>query len=83
MVWLRSWWCWPPAYGLWRTGRRDIYIVAVVAAYGTYWCYARFIKAFPYAEFKVFSVGYFLVPVLVIVGIVGLVRVLGGAPGVG
>ena len=70
------------AYGLWRTGRRDLYIVAVVAAYGTYWLYARFIKAFPYAEFKVFSVGYFLAPVLVIVGLVGLVNVLGRSPGV-
>lgn len=70
------------AYGLWRTGRRDIYIVAVVAAYGTYWCYARFIKAFPYAEFKVFSVGYFLAPVLVIAGLVSLVNVLGRTPGV-
>ena len=69
------------AYGLWRTGRRDLYIVAVVAAYGTYWFYARFIKAFPYAEFKVFSVGYFLAPVLVIAGLVGLVNVLGRTPG--
>ena len=68
------------AYGLWRTGRRDIYIVAVLAAYGTYWFYARFIKAFPYAEFKVFSVGYFLAPVLVIAGLVGLVNVLGRTP---
>ena len=68
------------AYGLWRTGRRDIYIVAVVAAYSTYWLYARFIKAFPYAEFKVFSVGYFLAPVLVIAGLVGLVNLLGRAP---
>ncbi len=68
------------AYGLWHAGRRDIYIAAVVAAYGTYWCYARFIKAFPYAEFKVFSVGYFLAPVLVIVGLVGLARVLGRTP---
>ncbi|MAG35105.1 MAG: hypothetical protein CL878_02500 [Dehalococcoidia bacterium] len=64
------------AYGLWRLGRRDIYIVAVVAAYGTYWLYARFIKAFPYAEFKVFSVGYFLAPVLVIAGLLGVVTAL-------
>ena len=71
------------AYGLWRTGRRDIYIVAVVAAYGTYWCYARFIKAFPYAEFKVFSVGYFLAPVLVIAGLVALFNVLGRTPRAG
>ena len=68
-------------YGLWRTGRRDIYVGAVVAAYGTYWCYARFIKAFPYAEFKVFSVGYFLAPVLVIVGLVALFDVLGRTSG--